>query len=547
MSTAGGRNVNIAKNTFEKDVTINVQQNDYSVLPDPLKKPLYFGLPINIVNVIGRDKEIEDVYDMLKKDKNVAVTGLGGIGKTSLVTYCVKEWVITSRDAFVKHVAFLNCDSLSTFQYSIESLAMKLHININGVPLLEVLKDVIDEMRRENVLFIYDNVDDYEIIRNYLPRDENQNIFSLATSQNTELQEYFTCYKLEMMNNTSAKELVGSKLQKYEQQLDYNIVNDLVTLFRGYPLGLIQACATINYKMLNPRNKTTVNQNIKQYIEKFEENIKKDPPKSTLELYRNSITVAITINFEKIEKEYEEESKSIDIFNQIKQVIALANPDGIESNIFNVLVNDDVDDDDVCEAIRSFTKFDILSAWNTDTYCEYLKIHRTVQLIIKNMINPSHFFVVLCEVINLIGKLYIKRHNSFLCSHINKNIIMICDENEWRQNCRKIFSTPCINDLLKNIVNALNSNTKDKKCLNYLRILCEELAEIGNLIAYECCIKRDSNIKKIFQDILNQKNLNISNWEQELEDLNLLAVDEKTIPKGMLNLKIFLFNLKPSY
>jgi predicted ATPase/class 3 adenylate cyclase/DNA-binding CsgD family transcriptional regulator len=111
------------------------------------------NLPIQPTPFIGREKEVADVRQLLRREevRLVTLTGPGGTGKTRLALQVAAE----SSDLSAGGIYFVDLAPISDPALVIAAIAQSLGIReVGGQPLLELLKD---ELRRKQILLLLDN------------------------------------------------------------------------------------------------------------------------------------------------------------------------------------------------------------------------------------------------------------------------------------------------------------------------------------------------------------------------------------------------------
>lgn len=445
-----------------------------------LNKQLNYGMPLNVVQVIGREQDVYELSVAIRNERRVAITGVGGVGKTSLATYCAQKW---STDDTFFHIIFLNCETFDVFEKSVHGLAATFGMdNFENIPKKELFKTILDDVAAKKTLFIYDNVDDVHIIREYLPRNDFENVCFIATSQNNELKPYFTLYHLEMLTEDLAMELLKNKLNRSDLGLE--TAKKLADLFQGYPLGLIHSCAAINDK-LDYFNRDA-NKVVFQYVKEYEKNFKIDPPESFEDPYRHSVYTAIRINLEKVLEKYKEKRNIYRLVDTIKNLVSFGNPDSISLNIMYNLVTKDVTRTEVDEVIRTFCKYSIFTKVAHDSTTEAeerVNIHRTVQFVCRSSVETKLIIPILCDLIHSLGEKYVRSQVLYIQLHVRRKGIFNCTKDEWRHVCKYLFNTPHVYGMVQLIIQELRREDSSGK--EFLEILCDELANSGNINLYE--------------------------------------------------------------
>ena len=109
------------------------------------------NLPHQLSSFIGREKEIAEVSDLIKKNRLVTLVGAGGIGKTSLSLQTGNDL----KNKYPDGVWFISLDSLSTPNLVPQTVATVFGIRESTErPTIDILTNVL---REKNALLILDN------------------------------------------------------------------------------------------------------------------------------------------------------------------------------------------------------------------------------------------------------------------------------------------------------------------------------------------------------------------------------------------------------
>jgi hypothetical protein len=149
---------------------------------------VYIPFPKNY-QFVGRQSTLDTLQRKLFTDRDcqeLAVVGLGGIGKTQVVlsfAYAVTE---QRRDMSVFWVPALSAE---TFERAVEGIAKQLKIRIatdSSEDVKEVIREYLSAPRAGKWLLIVDNADDMSVVsglRQYLPHSANgSTVFTTRTT-----------------------------------------------------------------------------------------------------------------------------------------------------------------------------------------------------------------------------------------------------------------------------------------------------------------------------------------------------------------------------
>src|SRR5512139_953235 len=112
-------------------------------------------LPVSLTSLIGREQEIETLCQLLLRPdvRLVTITGLGGVGKTSLALQVAHEL----SDAFHEGVFFISLAPIRDSTLIIPTIARLL--NVNESPNRLILDSLKDFLRDKRALLLLDNLE----------------------------------------------------------------------------------------------------------------------------------------------------------------------------------------------------------------------------------------------------------------------------------------------------------------------------------------------------------------------------------------------------
>ena len=154
--------------TWRKQKPLRIEQIVKSIQERVSKNIQMINLPLPPKDFTGREKEIKKLHEACKREYRVALTGLGGVGKTALV--------LKYADEYKSHYQFICFMPAATSQLLIKgliTLADDLHVPKSDKfeERLYWLKTTLDRFEKE-YLVIFDGVDEAETfdkIEKYLP------------------------------------------------------------------------------------------------------------------------------------------------------------------------------------------------------------------------------------------------------------------------------------------------------------------------------------------------------------------------------------------
>lgn len=111
------------------------------------------NLPVTLSSYVGREKEIEEIKDLLKHNRLVTLTGAGGSGKTRLALQVAEELQENYRDG----VWLVEMANIRDQSQIVEAIAIALNItDKSNETLSEVLKHILS---RKHLLLLIDNLE----------------------------------------------------------------------------------------------------------------------------------------------------------------------------------------------------------------------------------------------------------------------------------------------------------------------------------------------------------------------------------------------------
>jgi tetratricopeptide (TPR) repeat protein len=156
----------------------------------PGYKPWVFQVGARLESFTGREKDLHNLRDELRSYSTavvrpIALLGTAGVGKTSEAL----EYAYRFQNDY-DFVAWIDCQRAAEIDYQVADLALRLHEKFGvpvpaGATVAERARHVLDVLSDGSTvphwLMIYDNAEDIEAVRAYLPSSGGQ---ILITSQN---------------------------------------------------------------------------------------------------------------------------------------------------------------------------------------------------------------------------------------------------------------------------------------------------------------------------------------------------------------------------
>lgn len=301
---------------FSKYYPDFVKNLDNNVIP----KQLSIKSVIDLKEFVGRQKELESINEKLKEKKVLLMSGIGGIGKSSIVNqYLFKSEAQYNYYGFFEGISSLISD-------------LKYTLNLKSENEDDLLKEATIKLRtlKGNKLFIIDNISNIDEQFNTINillslKDYGFNI--LFTSRET--TDKIACLKLDIMNTHDAKELFNS-IYKVEDTL----LEELLGYLDNHTFFIEKTAKTLKSKdSLTPKNIkdffdngefSKIKMNRKESFEKFLDelfNLDNLDDEEILALKQISIFPATFISFEDLTVVLRKKDKSDfeDILNYLSE------------------------------------------------------------------------------------------------------------------------------------------------------------------------------------------------------------------------------------
>ncbi|KAH8705621.1 P-loop containing nucleoside triphosphate hydrolase protein [Talaromyces proteolyticus] len=292
---------------YSRDVIEDAQIS----LPDKRKPKRAWMVPfLRNHKFVGRDEEITTLKEFILKDhgqKKIAISGLGGVGKTQIaleVAYYVRDHD-SDRSVF-----WIPCISLESLEQAYMSIAQYLALlNVSPADVKTRVKSHLSQEDAGKWLLIYDNADDLDLwihgngtvpaLKDMLPQsDYGRIIFTTRTQKLANRLAPSNFISVPEMNKAMAKELLQNLIQK---EIDDNdTITTLLEELTFLPLAIAQAAAYINENQIGVSDYLALLQEQEQdIIEILSEHFADDGRYSDTQ---NAVATTWLVSFRQIQK-----------------------------------------------------------------------------------------------------------------------------------------------------------------------------------------------------------------------------------------------------
>ncbi|WP_440617704.1 LuxR C-terminal-related transcriptional regulator [Cysteiniphilum sp. 6C5] len=210
-----------------------------------IDKQKTWNLPYLIDHYINREEITDLIYSKFMDQKNTVIlsslSGLGGIGKTTLAQY-----VILHPKQNYNFRGWFSSETIDLLKQSYFELGERYDLfpkNISDRQKIIRVKEWLENQKK--LLLVYDNVEDMETLDEYLPRKGH----IIITSRNYKLPGII---EIDIMTENEAIQLIDALVPKTTKQSEnYKKMVGILVKELGYlPLALSQAGAYITENML---------------------------------------------------------------------------------------------------------------------------------------------------------------------------------------------------------------------------------------------------------------------------------------------------------
>jgi len=330
----------------------------------------------------GREKVLREMLETLHFHRAVAVSGVGGVGKTQTAM----QFAYQHQHEY-QAILWCQADSADNLTLSMAGLASVLELPLQQKQ-AENLKSVMQWLAtHEHWLLILDNADDVTILRAWLPQLKQGAVVVTTRAKATE--PIVKSVPLAMMSEAEAIDLLAGRanqsLEGYDHQILLARAGKLAKLLGYLPLALDQAAAYI------VETESRFEDYIKLYQKHGMKLLKRRGMLASEADHPDPVAVTWLLSFEKVEKQSA-------LAVQVLQQCAFLYADGILEETFQA-----VDKFEFNEALAEIFKYSLLQR---DRERNLLAMHRLVQEVLRAQLSDEQQQAVAEQVIYLLTWAY---------------------------------------------------------------------------------------------------------------------------------------------
>ena len=310
------------------------------------KIPYVFTAPLRNRYFAGREKEIQELKSILKVEETLnerkvrvaAVCGLGGIGKTSLVS----EYAHQMKDFYPGGVYWFSAEDDTFLERTVNDIAIKLRALLGSFDL--TLSNTLKKIgtTHDPSLIVLDCVDQLELsskMMNVLSFPSRENIFGhfiLVTRRNPKrlvnevsVIEHDSCLQLKCFQTQEAKQFLFSRTGVNVDENSESVAESICKELGGLPLALEQAGACI--KVLS----CSLSSYLKQYKAQRLELLNQQPARSVSPGNESPARLAVHTTWH-INMEYMKKSPNGQAAVRFLNACSFFNGNEIEEELINI-------------------------------------------------------------------------------------------------------------------------------------------------------------------------------------------------------------------
>jgi tetratricopeptide (TPR) repeat protein len=336
---------------------------------------------------VGRQDEIQNLEDLISVPdgpKKLAVTGLGGVGKTQIAL----ELAYRMRDREPGcSIFWIPCTSYEAVEQAYMSIAQMVGLhNVEPAEVKERLRTYFSQTK-EKWLLIFDNADEMDMwikgnpaappLKDIIPWSENGHV--LFTSRNRQLALKLASVNVFPVSNVdqrTAKEILRKLLIRNDLFHDDHVTSALLEQLAFLPLAISQAAAYINQNDMSlVRYMSLLNEQEGSTIEMLSEDFEDDGRYAEIQ---NPVATTWLVSFLQIQQVDE-------IASDLLSFMACISPRDIPESILPSTTSEKRK----LEALGLLKAYSFISAQVDDSV---LSLHRLVHLATRNWLRKKKTF-----------------------------------------------------------------------------------------------------------------------------------------------------------
>jgi tetratricopeptide (TPR) repeat protein len=199
------------------------------------------GIPENlprsgVVQFVGRERELETLHQQLQENERVAVSaiaGMGGIGKTELAL----QYALSTKQIYQGGICWLRAKGLNVGTQIVQFGRSRLQLQPpEDLDLTGQVGFCWTHWAAGEVLVIFDDVTDYEVIKSYLPPTESR--FKVLMTTRLRLGKSVRQLEIDVLDKSAALALLESLVGAERIQRELDNAKKLCAWLGYLPLGL---------------------------------------------------------------------------------------------------------------------------------------------------------------------------------------------------------------------------------------------------------------------------------------------------------------------
>jgi hypothetical protein len=298
---------------------------------------------------IGRDEKLAEIRQKLQDKKGVYVTGMGGVGKSSIVLeygyrhkaeYEVMWWINAetpeSVQAGLKKFAFTKLFENDELNKFIQAQKLLKEDELNGLILTRIREWLNNNPKW---LFIYDNADADSLkwLGQYLSQSNAGDVVVTTRSSN------FSNFKKITLDEFTESEALAFLEKRTTEKFDNVKAKDLAKCLGYLPLALEQAAAYID---------ATDMATYEKYIEDHDKKLDEDDCRQLTNAYDKTIYATLQISIDKIKKEGAKQMLNVCAYFAPEKIpVSLF----VDSKVFSEIFKDDTPIEDIVAELKEYS------------------------------------------------------------------------------------------------------------------------------------------------------------------------------------------------